>query len=68
MKDIELKVEGMTCNHCTMTVKRAVMSVEGVDSAEVSLETGLVKIKAQDGVSEEEIKRAIESAGYRVGD
>ena len=68
MKDLTLRVEGMTCNHCVMTVKRAVMSVSGVEEAEVSLKDGLVSIKAEDSVSEEEIKRAIESAGYRVAD
>ena len=66
MKDIKLKVEGMTCNHCVMTVKRAVMSVEGVKEAEVSLSDGTVVIKAEEGIDEENIKRAIEQAGYRV--
>ncbi len=66
MKDIKLKVEGMTCNHCVMTVKRAVMSVEGVKEAEVSLAHGTVSIKAEEGIDEENIKKAIEQAGYRV--
>jgi copper chaperone len=66
MKELTLKVEGMTCNHCTMTVRRAVMSVEGVESAEVSLEEGIVRVRASDQVNVDEIKKAIESAGYKV--
>ncbi len=66
MKDIKLKVEGMTCNHCVMTVKRAVMGVQGVKEADVSLSDGTVVIKAEDEINEEHIKRAIEQAGYRV--
>ncbi len=68
MKELTLKVEGMTCAHCVMTVKKAVMSVSGVEEADVSLKEGLVSIKAEDSASEEEIKRAIESAGYKVAD
>ena len=66
MKDLKLRVEGMTCNHCVMTVKRAVMNVQGVKEAEVSLSEGIVVIKADEGIDEENIKRAIEQAGYRV--
>lgn len=68
MKELTLKVEGMTCAHCVMTVKRAVMSVGGVEEADVSLKDGLVSVKAEDSTSEEELKKAIESAGYRVVD
>jgi len=66
MKDLKLKVEGMTCNHCVMTVKRAVMGVEGVKDAQVSLSEGSVVVKAEDETPIENIKKAIEEAGYRV--
>jgi copper chaperone len=28
---LKLKVEGMTCNHCVMTVKKALSRVPGVE-------------------------------------
>jgi copper chaperone len=38
---IRLKVEGMTCEHCTKAVREALSSVPGVDRvAEVSLDRG----------------------------
>lgn len=33
-----LNIEGMTCNHCVQAVTKALQQVEGVSSAEVSLE------------------------------
>ncbi len=36
----QLKVTGMTCNHCVMHTKKALESIEGVDSTEVNLEAG----------------------------
>ena len=33
-----IKVEGMSCGHCEMRVKKAVEAVEGVQKAEVNLQ------------------------------
>jgi len=38
-RSVTLKVEGMTCAGCPYQVKRSLTKVEGVRSAEVSLET-----------------------------
>jgi len=34
-----IKVEGMSCMHCQLRVKKAVEAVEGVQKADVNLQT-----------------------------
>ena len=34
----KMKIEGMMCNHCKMTVEKALKSVDGVTDAVVNLE------------------------------
>ncbi len=40
----ELKIDGMTCGHCTAAVKKALERVTGVASAEVDLATGRARV------------------------
>ena len=41
---VELGVTGMTCGHCVETVTNALESVDGVDSAEVSVDPGRAEV------------------------
>ncbi|GLV47862.1 heavy metal-binding protein [Thermus sp. LT1-2-5] len=61
---LKLKVEGMTCNHCVMAVKKALMKVPGVEKAEVSLEKGEALVEGTAEV--EALVRAVEEEGYRA--
>ncbi len=61
-----LKVEGMTCQHCLQTVKKALYSVEGVSHVEVSLEEGLARVQLEKEVPFETLKSAVEEWGYKV--
>ncbi|WP_114313930.1 CopZ family metallochaperone [Thermus caldifontis] len=61
---LKLKVEGMTCNHCVMAVKRALMKVPGVERAEVSLERGEALVEGK--ADPEALIRAVEEEGYRA--
>ena len=36
----QIKIEGMTCNHCVMAVRRALSGVPGAEAVEVDLERG----------------------------
>ena len=67
MPDSILNVKGMTCSHCAMNVTRAVEECDGVDSAEVDLQGGRVKIsgKAYDLAI---IKKSVEEIGYSIMD
>ncbi|MHB8918438.1 MAG: heavy-metal-associated domain-containing protein [Desulfocucumaceae bacterium] len=62
-----LKVEGMSCNHCKMAVEKALKNLPGVSGVSVDLSGGKVKITYDPGsVSHEKIAGAIDQAGYRV--
>jgi copper chaperone len=65
MTEIILKIEGMSCQHCVMSVKKALGSVRGVSSADVSV--GSAKIVFDESkTGKEDITRAIQKAGYKV--
>ncbi|MCS6998441.1 MAG: copper ion binding protein [Aquificaceae bacterium] len=61
-----LKVEGMSCQHCVDTVKKALYAVEGVSHVEVSLEEGKVQVHMERDVPFPLLKSAVEEWGYRV--
>jgi len=64
---VVLKVEGMTCNHCKMSVEKALYKVEGVKMAAVNLAEGLATVLYDPHLANvEQMKVAIEKAGYDV--
>ena len=62
--DIEIKVEGMSCNHCVMAVENAIKRVEGIK--EISVDLKSKKAKMNGDVDLEKIKDAVEGSGYKV--
>lgn len=61
----KILVEGMSCGHCVMHVKEALVEL-GATNVEVSLEKKLALADVNDGITDENIKFAIEDAGYDV--
>jgi len=60
-----IKVEGMSCMHCQLRVKKAVEAVEGVQRADVNLQTKQVTVDYEEGkVNLEKVRAAIREAGY----
>ena len=59
-------VEGMGCMNCVHHVKEALEGLDGVTSAEVSLDAGTAVITLSKDVADEAIKSAIDEAGYDV--
>ena len=57
----ELRVDGMTCQHCVARVEKAILAVEGVRSAEVHLEPGRARVT---GGLPHRVIAAITAAGY----
>ncbi len=66
MVEKTLKVEGMTCQHCVETVKRALYALEGVSHVEVSLQGGTVRVQMQEDIPFHTLKSAVEEWGYKV--
>lgn len=64
MKKI-INVEGMSCAHCSARVEKALAAVAGVTSAQVDLEAKIASVTCE-GVSDEQLKAAVEDAGYEV--
>lgn len=65
MKKI-LEIDGMTCAHCAARVKKELEKIEGVEAVEVSVEEKKAVVSLNTAVTEEELKAAIEEAGYKV--
>ena len=62
-----LNIEGMSCDHCKMAVTKAVSSLEGVSSVEVSLEKNTATVQFEESrLSLESIAQAIADQGYDV--
>lgn len=60
------KVPGMTCDHCTRAVSSELRAVHGVTAVDIDLGTKVVKVSGS-GLSDEELRAAIQEAGYEVG-
>ncbi len=62
MQATTLKVTGMTCNHCVMSVTKALKKVPGVESADVSLEKAQAVVKGT--ADTQSLIKAVEEEGY----
>lgn len=59
-----VKIEGMMCGHCEASVKKALEAVDGVESAEVSHESGTAVVTLSHAVDDDVIRKAIEDKDY----
>ena len=59
-------IEGMMCSHCTGRVKKVLEALQGVQEAEMSLEQKTAQVECSGNVSDEELKKAVNDAGYEV--
>lgn len=64
-KHVTMEIEGMMCAHCQAAVTKALNAVEGV-KAEVNLENKEAYVEAEAAVDMEQLKKAVEDAGYQV--
>ncbi len=65
MSETTYTVTGMTCAHCAAAVTEEVSGVPGVESVEVSVESGSVTVRGA-GVRAEDVREAVDEAGYAV--
>ena len=64
--DKVMVIEGMMCEHCEATVKKALEAVEGVAEAVVSHKKGTAALTLTSDVSDETLKTAVEAKDYKV--
>lgn len=61
-----LHIEGMHCIACTLAVKKALLSVDGVSSAKVNFKNETAIVEADESVSFIKMQLAVEKTGYKI--
>ena len=61
-------IEGMSCNHCKMSVEKALKSIDGVENVAVNLDDKKASITSTKSINNDEIKKVIEDIGFEVKD
>lgn len=62
------RVTGMTCDHCVRAVTTELVLLEGVRSVDVDLSVGAVTVTSDGPLDVEDIREAIDEAGYALAD
>ena len=62
----KVNIEGMTCNHCVMNVKKAIIGTSGVTNVEISLPDNTAYVEGDFKMTD--LKKAVEDMGYIVID
>ena len=58
-------VEGMTCEHCELSVREEVEELAGVRAARADRAAGTLVVRGQE-VDDDAVRDAVAAAGYRV--
>ncbi len=61
-----LHVEGMMCEHCEATVKKALEAIDGVESAAADHNANTASVTLSREVADDVLKQAVEAKDYKV--
>ena len=61
-----ITIDGMMCEHCEATVKKALEALPGVQNAQVSHEKGTAVVTLSAPVEDAALRKAVEGEDYRV--
>ncbi|MEK6889728.1 MAG: heavy metal-associated domain-containing protein [Nanoarchaeota archaeon] len=56
----------MHCASCAGNVERAIMKIKGVNNVSVSVLLKKASVESDNKISEEDLKKAVASAGYKL--
>ena len=59
-------VTGMTCGHCVRSVTEEVGALPAVTAVDVDLDTGRVTVTSDAPVATDDVRAAVEEAGYSL--
>lgn len=59
-------VVGMTCGHCAGSVRDELGRLDGVSQVDVDLASGNVDVTSATPLSDDDVKAAVEEAGYQL--
>ena len=62
----QFQVTGMTCGHCEMSVREEVEKIAGVESIDVSAQTGRLVVTSAAEVDADAVVAAVDEAGYKA--
>ncbi len=63
MSKVEIKIEGMTCGHCAMSITKELTGLAGVTNVQVDHAKGSAVVELT-GVSNGQLADAVTEAGY----
>lgn len=66
IKKKNLNIEGMHCAGCVNSVQKSLEQLKGVEQANVNLATESALVHYTDGLTDEDFRKAVESAGYKL--
>jgi copper chaperone len=61
-----LKVKGMSCQHCVMSVTKALNKLDGIQNVKVDLQKGEVSFDNAKALALDRVEKTISDAGYEV--
>lgn len=65
MKEITINIDGMSCQHCVMRVKKALDGLAGV--TEASVDVGSARVSFDEAkIVQADIENAIIKVGYKI--
>ncbi|MDR3154045.1 MAG: cation transporter [Deltaproteobacteria bacterium] len=64
--EVKLKVDGMTCGHCSARVEKTLSEVPGVDKAVVDLKAGTAVVTLAKDIPAQTLARKVTEAGYEA--
>ena len=66
MKKVKLSISGMHCASCAGNIERSLKKISGVKEVRVSAITNKAFVEIEGKVSEEDMKKAVARAGYKL--
>ena len=64
--ELQLQIEGMTCEGCVRAVRARLGEVPGVQDVQVDLASGQVRVLAEEAVTQARLEEALAGTAYRV--
>ncbi|GAB4019229.1 MAG: heavy metal translocating P-type ATPase [Bdellovibrio sp.] len=68
MEQLDLKIEGMTCASCALTIEKEVAKIPGIKKASVNFAVETASFEFNDHNLEEKVKNKIKELGYSYSD
>lgn len=66
MSTSEYQVSGMSCGHCEVAIRGEVSQLPGVESIDVSAQTGRLVVRSTAPLDDAAVLAAVDEAGYQA--